>query len=139
MGGTTVKLQSSSNRNPHGEGDGVQGSDEIFPKPSGPTSETAGCHSNRPTSDKPKYRHRQYVNGNARQTWSSGMIFNKKKENRATICRSYQVARGVSISSYISELTDKDLSYTVFLHIYNFINLFILKHYLTFLFLIYLF
>ena len=31
------------------------------------------------TSDKPKYRHRQHVNGNVRQTWSSGMIFSKKK------------------------------------------------------------
>ena len=32
------------------------------------------------TSDKHHYRHpQQHVNGNARQTWSSGMIFSKKK------------------------------------------------------------
>merc|ERR1711994_350993 len=32
------------------------------------------------TSDKPQYSHRHQVNGNTRQTWSSGMIFNKKKK-----------------------------------------------------------
>ena len=36
------------------------------------------------TSDKHKHRHRQQGNGNARQTWSSGMIFNSKKKEEQT-------------------------------------------------------
>ena len=32
------------------------------------------------TSDKSQFRYRHQVNGNTRQTWSSGMIFNNKKK-----------------------------------------------------------